>query len=131
MNNPANIITTLTLLTIVISCNVKPSDRYVDIYDKKQHILELGTGEPIVIFISGAGSNLTHFDSVQKDISKITKTLSYDKAGLGKSEMINTPRTVENLTLELNEILKKEDFKDLVTNQRTRRFYNTYRLKLI
>lgn len=54
---------------------------------------------------------MTHFDSVQKEISKITKTLSYDKGGLGKSELINTPRTVENLTLELNEILKKENFK--------------------
>ena len=103
----------LTIITIILySCNKKADDRFVEINGKKQHILELGVGEPSVIFITGAGSKLTHYDYVQTEISKITKTFSYDKPGLGKSEMINTPRTVENLTAELAEILRKEKIKE-------------------
>lgn len=75
----------------------------------KQHVLTLGRGKPVVVFLAGGGSNLTHFDSVQRTISKITKTFSYDKPGLGKSELIDTPRTLDNLVNELKEILDKED----------------------
>lgn len=74
---------------------------------KNQHVFLSGEGSPIVVFITGAGSNLEDFDPVQKEISKATRTFSYDKAGIGKSEMIDGPRTIENMTSELLSLLEQ------------------------
>lgn len=102
----------LILSTIALACDKVESDHYVAIQNKKQHVLTLGNGRPVVVFLAGGGSNLTDFDSVQKAISKITKTFSYDKPGLGKSELINSPRTLDNLADELKELLDKEQISD-------------------
>src|SRR6267142_3412433 len=102
------IIFSVLIIVTIFSCGKKPADHYIDIHGKKQHVLTLGEGRPVVVFISGLGGNLTHFDSIQRSISKITKTFSYDKAGLGKSEMIDSLRTIENMVDELSQLLTKE-----------------------
>ncbi len=94
-----NSITKLLLVFIVItSCNGKPSYHYTKVNGKQQHVLTWGKGKPVVVFLNGGGSALKDFEIVQKEISKITKTISYDKPGLGKSELTDTPRTLENVT---------------------------------
>ncbi|WP_164674816.1 alpha/beta fold hydrolase [Flagellimonas maritima] len=100
----------LLLLASLYSCNgiSQPNYHFVDIKGKKQHVLTLGKGEPVVVFISGGGSDLEDFEPVQKEISKITKTISYDKLGIGKSELADSPRTLENVSMELRELIKKE-----------------------
>lgn len=68
----------------------------------------MGTGSPVVIFITGAGADLKNFELVQSKIATLTRTLSYDRAGIGLSEEINTDRSVDHFADELNEILEKE-----------------------
>ena len=96
------------MVAILCSCINKPDFHFVQIKGKQQHVLTWGKGEPVVVFLNGGGSGLKDFEPVQKEISKITKTISYDKFGLGKSELIETPRTLENVANELKELLDKE-----------------------
>jgi hypothetical protein len=107
MKNSYELLIFVALVTI-FSCDKMPNDHYIEIKDKKQHVLTLGKGEPVVVFLAGGGSDLTDFDSVQRAISKITKTFSYDKPGIGKSELINSPRTLDNVAEEMKELLDKE-----------------------
>ena len=100
----------VSLLAIVffISCKDTPKYHFITIKYKQQHVLTWGKGEPVVVFLSGGGSDLKDFEPVQKSISEITKTISYDKLGIGKSELTESPRTLENVSDELKELLRKE-----------------------
>jgi hypothetical protein len=99
----------IILVVTAFSCNQNSADRFVEIDGHKQHILDMGTGSPVVIFITGAGADLKNFSIVQTEIAKLTRTLSYDRAGIGLSEELNTERTVDHFAVELNEILEKEN----------------------
>lgn len=99
----------LLLVIIVFACKQNSSDRFVEIDGHKQHILDMGTGSPVVIFITGAGADLKNFNAVQTEIAKLTRTLSYDRAGVGLSEELDTERSVDHFAVELNEILEKEN----------------------
>lgn len=99
----------ITLVICVVACKQNSGDRFVEIDGHKQHILDVGTGSPVVIFITGAGADLKNFSTVQTEIAKLTRTLSYDRAGIGLSEELNTERTVDHFAIELNEILEKEN----------------------
>src|SRR5882672_6214238 len=107
MKNKAGFLILLTL-GIASSCSNKPNDHFIKIKGKQQHVLTWGKGEPVVVFLTGGGSDLKDFEVVQRAISEITKTFSYDKPGLGESELINSPRTLENLVDDLKELLEKE-----------------------
>lgn len=104
----ANKLLPLFLLIVCFSCGNNPDYHFVEIQGKKQYVLTWGEGEPIVVFLNGGGSSLEDFKPVQSEISGITKTISYDKPGLGKSELTDVPRTLENATEDLRAILKKE-----------------------
>lgn len=99
----------IILVVTAFSCKQNSADRFVEIDGHKQHILDMGTGSPVVIFITGAGADLKNFGTVQTEIAKLTRTLSYDRAGIGLSEELNTERTVDHFAVELNEILEKEN----------------------
>lgn len=100
----------LMLITLtLVACRQKESDRFVDIDGHRQHILDKGEGSPVVIFITGAGVDLNNFSTVQTEIATLTRTLSYDRAGIGLSEELNSERSVDHFASELNEILEKEN----------------------
>ncbi len=44
----------------------------------------------------------------------MTRTFSYDKPGIGKSEMADVPRTIENMTSELWTLLEKAEIEDKI-----------------
>lgn len=98
----------LIVISTISSCSTNTSretNGFIEIKGKKQHFLDKGAGDPPVIFITGSGSWLEHFDSVQTIIAQSNRTISYDKPGIGKSEMIYEPRTLENMTYHLRQIL--------------------------
>ncbi|MEG1254863.1 alpha/beta hydrolase [Clostridium sp.] len=70
-----------------------------------------GKGNPTVVFESGLGC--THFDwkVVQNQISKDTRTFSYDRAGLGNSDKGDLPRTSLDQVHELHTALNKAKVK--------------------
>lgn len=46
---------------------------------------EMGQGDVTIVFDTGYGSTLDNFTYMQGELSKIAKTLTYDRAGLGES----------------------------------------------
>jgi alpha-beta hydrolase superfamily lysophospholipase len=109
-NGPhTSIIAVAFILLLAVGCIAKKdSSRFVVINGKAQHILDLGSGRPVVVFVTGFGDDLNSYDSVQKALSKITRTISYDRAGLGESELTVPNRSLDTLVFELSEILRLE-----------------------
>lgn len=70
-----------------------------------------GQGRPTVIFESGQGGGYSDWANVQPEIAKITRTFSYDRAGLGGSDKSKLPRTALNQVKELHELLKNSKTK--------------------
>lgn len=62
-------------------------------------------GKPSVIFIAGLGDSSETWNEVQHRISQVTSTLSYDRAGVGRSEAAPAPRTCLDLVDELSELV--------------------------
>lgn len=101
--------TILLFLVITVACGQKPEDRFTDIRGKRQHLLDVGTGRPVVVFVSGFGDRVSSWMSVQRKVAELTRTFSYDRAGLGESEVLSANRSLDTIVFELNEILKKEN----------------------
>lgn len=99
----------LILLVVTAACGQKPEDRFTVIRGKRQHLLDVGSGRPVVVFVSGFGDRVSSWMSVQREVAEFTRTISYDRAGLGESEMLGANRSLDTLVSELNEILEKEN----------------------
>ena len=83
--------------------------KFVKINNHNLHVIEKGKGKIPVIFESGweAGGHLS-WNTVQNEIAKKTYTLSYDRAGILRSESSNKSRTCTNISEELHQLLRKE-----------------------
>jgi pimeloyl-ACP methyl ester carboxylesterase len=65
-----------------------------------------GTGNPPVILESGFTGGLFPWGPVQTEVAKQTLTLSYERAGLGRSDPGPEPRSAEQIARELHVLLK-------------------------
>ncbi|MGH9441463.1 MAG: alpha/beta fold hydrolase [Thermoanaerobaculia bacterium] len=71
------------------------------------HIRQAGSGASLVVFEAGMGEDLSTWDKVQPSVATFARTLSYDRAGLGKSSPPKaTPRDARQLALELHDLLQ-------------------------
>lgn len=86
-----------------------PSGKIITVNTHKMHTYSLGNGKDTLVFIAGSGttSAYTDFYYMQQELSAYTKTFSYDHAGLGWSEGTDIPRTIDNVTAELHELLRE------------------------
>lgn len=73
---------------------------------------EMGNGDYTIVFDTGYGNTLDNFNYLQNELSNITKTLTYDRAGLGESsdtgnmkDLTDEERTtiMSGKTIEYNE----------------------------
>ncbi|MGM0840120.1 MAG: alpha/beta fold hydrolase [Bacillota bacterium] len=62
-------------------------------------------GKPTIVMESGYGDYSKAWDQVIGEISKMSKVLVYDRAGLGRSESSSSSRTSRTMVKELNELL--------------------------
>jgi len=85
------------------------TDTFVELEDFKVHIKIRGEGKPIVIFENGMGSSLDTWKNIPLEVSALTKTVNYDRAGLGKSDLSPNPRTIPNMVDELRRALKQQN----------------------
>ncbi|MCY9805915.1 alpha/beta hydrolase [Vibrio scophthalmi] len=77
----------------------------VDVGNHKINLLLLGNGKPTVVFDSGFSDTLDAWSKIQPEISKYATTISYDRAGLGRSEVGPSPRSAEQIAIELKTAL--------------------------
>ena len=80
-------------------------DRMVDAGGHRLHAHVSGEGTPTVIFDAALGASLLSWVLVQPEIARVTRTVSYDRAGLGFSEPGPVPRTVSRIRAELEMLL--------------------------
>jgi pimeloyl-ACP methyl ester carboxylesterase len=95
----------IQLALFTIGCDVATQKVAVD-----GHILRVrvqGSSLPTVVFESGAGAGLDSWAKVQPTVSRFARTVSYDRAGLGKSEPGPAPRHALQIASELHTALQK------------------------
>lgn len=54
---------------------------------------ETKPGVPAVVFSSGFGANASTWADVQSDVASLTRTVAYDRSGVGQSQLSTRPRT--------------------------------------
>lgn len=67
-----------------------------------------GAGSPTIVFEAGLGDDGDAWDPIVKRAAKLSRTVTYDRAGLGQSPPASRPRTAENIALELREALRRQ-----------------------
>jgi hypothetical protein len=104
------ITTVIFIIVLITACTKKPPERMVDIGGYNLHIYDTGFGKPTVIFeyaLSSTGG-VIRFADIQKEIATFTRAISYDRAGIGKSDESPLPRSYENMVKELKLMLEEE-----------------------
>ncbi len=102
---------TLVITSLVIK---KEKVRFVEINGKKQYYFLKGKNKPTLVFINGLGPEMDEFFPLQHKLANQFQTLSYNRAGIGKSEAYNNERNLENICNELHELLNRLSVKDSI-----------------
>ena len=86
--------------------NYPPPGQMVDIGGRKMHLDCRGTGSPTVILESGLDTNGSlSWDKVQDEIAQLTRTCSYDRAGVMWSEPKAEPQDADGVVADLHATL--------------------------
>ncbi|QWF82483.1 alpha/beta hydrolase [Amycolatopsis sp. CA-230715] len=80
----------------------------VDVGGYRLHVHTAGLDNegPTVLFEAGMSCSLEVWAWVQDEIARDTPTVSYDRAGLGRSDRGPRPRTAEDMRAELDQVLE-------------------------
>ena len=86
-----------------------PPGRLVDIGTHRLHLLETGRRGPAPTLLLEAGlmSTVLSWSNLQQELSKSFHVVSYDRAGLGWSDLGPMPRTADRIVDELHTLLEK------------------------
>jgi pimeloyl-ACP methyl ester carboxylesterase len=79
--------------------------RMIEAGGTKFHIDPAGEGSPVVVFEAGIAATSLSWKLVQPEVAKFTRTVSYDRAGLGWSDAIAGTRGVWKIVEELRAML--------------------------
>ena len=83
-----------------------PPGEMVDVGGYSLHINCDGQGSPTVVLDAGTGETSAYWVLVQRVVSRTTRVCSYDRAGMGWSEMGPEPRDATQITEELHALLE-------------------------
>lgn len=83
-----------------------PPGELVDVGGYRLHINCTGSGSPTVVIDAGLGDWSTTWGLVQQEVMKTTRVCSYDRAGLGWSEVGPLPRNAEQHAKEMHTLLQ-------------------------
>lgn len=83
-----------------------PPGRLIAVRTHSLHVHELGIGEPVVVFESGLVSSSLSWTLVQTPLAALTRTISYDRSGIGWSKEVRELRSVESMVADLNLLLE-------------------------
>lgn len=108
MKSTYSILVLLFSLTVHAQENSKVGmiDNFITLNKSKIYYAKKGNGNVPVVFVSGLGEDHNTWQAVQDSVSTFTLTLSYDRAGLGRSEYNNEKKDLLSITNELNNLIK-------------------------
>ena len=84
-----------------------PIGRLVDIGTHRLHMVESGKGSHTIVLEAGLMSTVLSWTELQRELSRSFRVVSYDRAGLGWSELGPMPRTADRIVDELHTMLEK------------------------
>lgn len=87
----------------------KTEDKKANVEIVKFNTLIKGTGSPTIIFESGLGTPLNNWNIIQENISTNYKTISYDRKGIGGTPVTDSPRSIENLVMDLDTLISQNE----------------------
>jgi len=96
----------VTYLTLIRLFAQEISTRLVQVDGHRLSMRFAGKGSPIVVFESGLGGVATDWQKVQSEVAKFTRTVSYDRAGLDRSEDFDPPRTARERAVDIHTALQ-------------------------
>ena len=83
------------------------TESMVDVGGRKLHCMVFGKGKPAVVLISGSNAPQNYWNPIIPDIAGMTSVVTYDRAGIGKSEMGDLPCDGITTMKELRVLLSK------------------------
>jgi pimeloyl-ACP methyl ester carboxylesterase len=82
--------------------------KFVDVDGHRLHVLAIGDSEgPALVFESGLMSTMLSWCDLQPEIAKSSRTVSYDRSGLGWSDPGPMPRDAAQIVKELRALLDR------------------------
>ena len=84
-----------------------PPGKLLDIGTHRLHLLEEGQGSPTIILEAGLMSTVLSWSEIQSALAQSYRVVSYDRAGLGWSDLGPMPRTAERMVEELRTLLER------------------------
>jgi len=82
-------------------------ERLIDVGGRKLHCCVYGTGSPTVVLVSGLEAPQAYWNSVIPDLAAKTTVMTYDRAGVGKSEIGDLPAHGEQSAKDLQVLLDR------------------------
>lgn len=83
------------------------TEKMVDVEGRKLHSFFYGEGSPAVILVSGFGAAQTYWNPVIPDLAARTMVVTFDRAGIGKSEIKDLPTHGLQSAKDLHVLLEK------------------------
>lgn len=81
--------------------------RYIDLGEHRLYMESAGAGSPTVIFESGMGDSSQSLANLAAEVQQFTRTVLYDRAGLGQSDPAPKPRTSQDVVDDLWRLLQQ------------------------
>jgi len=86
------------------------TERMVDVGGRKLDCCVYGQGSPTVVLVSGLEAPQAYWDSIIPDLAARTTVVTYDRAGVGKSEIGDLPTHGEQSAKDLQVLLERLSF---------------------
>ncbi len=77
----------------------------VDIGATRLHLIDQGASGPAVIFESGISATCLNWTRVREEVQEFARACTYDRAWLGWSDRVRSPRTLSAMVAELHALL--------------------------
>ena len=84
-----------------------PPGKLIDLGTHRLHAVEKGHGTPTVILEAGLMSTVLSWSEIQSTLAQSYRVVSYDRAGLGWSDLGPMPRTADRMVEELHALLER------------------------
>jgi pimeloyl-ACP methyl ester carboxylesterase len=96
----------LTLLALPTMAGEAPLRHRVDIGGRNLNLVCMGHGAPTLVFLQGAGDNITGWRKRRPSVERMSRTCFYDRAGFGLSDAPGGPIDVVTVTDDLQRLLR-------------------------
>jgi pimeloyl-ACP methyl ester carboxylesterase len=103
----------LALLLLICSDDLA-QERFITIESSRIWVNTIGlddrqVGQPVVVFESGLGTSMGHWDRILDGVSRLAPLVTYDRPGIGASEADKEMPTIKNVADKLVHILQHLD----------------------